>query len=116
MLLIMHTYFNFSFIYPVTQSRDDPERKGGLRYDLLADLIVNGIWYNKVGNTRHSHEERYNFKIEEILCGDKNIYPQLEAMQELDNIKDACLHHINHMAIGQRTDYRIPYIPLKIAI
>ena len=85
-MIIMHTYFNFSFIYPVTQSRVDSNRKGGLRYDHVTDLTVNGRGYRKHTTGSELISLQYDFDIEEILAEDNNIFPFLETMQAMDNI------------------------------
>ena len=111
----MHTNFNFTFSYPVTQVLPESKRHGGFQYVHLIDLLI-------CGNATKSHlagdvaGEPYTFEIEEIIAENENLLPLLAEANGLEAIKAACLHHIKQKSFGQRADCRMSYLPLKAAI
>lgn len=111
----MHTNFNFSFLYPVTQVLPDGKRHGGVQYMHIIDLVINGT-----GTKRHMTPgdtgDPVSFEIDEILAENENIFYMLEKANALEAIRAACLHHVKQATFGQWTDYRMSYLPLKKAI
>ncbi len=111
----MHTNFNFSFLYPVTDLLPDSQRNSGLKYVHVIDLLINGIG-TKTRLAPGDTSEAYTFEIEEIIAKNENILGLLEEANGLEAIKAACLHHVKQASFSQRADYRLSYLPLKKAI
>jgi len=111
----MHTNFNFSFLYPVTQVLPDSKRRSGFQYMHVIDLLINGTGTKK-HLLSHQVEEAYNFEIEEIIAENENIFDLLEKANGLEAIRAACIHHVKQVSFKPRADFRMPYLPLKKAI
>jgi hypothetical protein len=89
----------FSFIYPITRRSEASHRIGGHLYDHVTDLLVNGEAYITKANVLNNISNKYHFNIHEILFEGKNIYPNPEVFASLEDIKAACLNHVEQLLL-----------------
>lgn len=93
----------FSFIYPVTRKNDATFRRDLNPYEHVADLVINGEAYIAKANLLNNISNKYCFNIHEILFDGRNIYPHTDIIEPLENIKAACLNHVEELFIVPET-------------
>ena len=111
----MHSYFTFSFLYPLIKKLDDPSRKTGFSYQHSGDIEVTGRGW-KLNAGPGIKNGQFDFEIENTLVEGIDVYPQIEENNALHMIKAACLHHISQPSYSRSREFSLPYFPLKTAI
>ena len=89
---------NFTFIYPLTKKNTGFTRLGDQIYNHVADLLVKGVAYITNASILNNISHQYRFVISEILHDGKNVYPETDLLEPIENINAACVNHIEQLA------------------
>lgn len=83
----------FSFLFPITQESPDPKREGGMHFNHIADLEINGLAFIDSIETNKLPD----YKIDSITYNGLNAFPFVEAFTTMESIKAACINHLESL-------------------
>lgn len=88
---------NFSFIYPVTKKPEGRVRKWGQPYEHIADLLIKGVAHFTKAGVLNNISNKYKIDISGIWYEGRNLFPHTDTFDSLENIKAACLNHVEEL-------------------
>lgn len=92
----------FSFIFPVVQQHKDKQRRSGISFEHLTDLVVTGVAYANDHRVLDNIKDNYSFEIESISYRGTEVSSLLHAFGSLDTICNACLNHVDNIFNGNK--------------
>ncbi|MFT3908123.1 MAG: hypothetical protein QM737_01750 [Ferruginibacter sp.] len=99
----------FSFLFPITESFPDTNRREGLSFGHMGDWRISGIAYKKAGMLKNT-DFLYEYEIDEIVYDGTDINPVLETAEIFEKVKAACKNHIHYLFQDEETNNEIPTI------